>query len=104
MALNSKDIIFFVVFFIVGSAASFAVLHVAHGSTDSVSKDVDDLRDSLTMLDANVRILTETLTAYEEELKLCRARPFCQDRVVETLEKQDVPSHPASDEVDNANP
>jgi hypothetical protein len=113
-----EKIVIFGVFFILGASAMFGIVSGTRGTvSEDLAKDREELRTSLTTLDANVRILTETLTKYEEELKLCRARPFCQDavapasfdvahekRLIEILEKNAVPEHSASDEVDNANP
>jgi hypothetical protein len=103
-----EKIVIFGVFFILGASAMFGIVSGTRGTvSEDLAKDREELRTSLTTLDANVRILTETLTKYEEELKLCRSRPYCQDRVAPGVEKVDkflTTDHNASDEVDRANP
>lgn len=75
-------------------------------------KELDGLKTNIQMLDANVRILTETLTKYEEELRVCRSRPLCTDPVIieakrpatiELMPKFEVPDHSPEDEEPKGN-
>lgn len=59
-----------------------------------IAKQLEDLRTDLQVIEASVRVLTDTLTKYEDELRTCRARPLCTDPVAPGI----VPEHPASDE------
>jgi hypothetical protein len=100
---SKKALIFFVAGALIVWAALFGIIHGTRVlAPDDHQKDITDLRTNLETLDANIRILTDTLTKYEEELRVCRSRPLCTDPVIVEAKRLPVETMPKFETVDHS--